>query len=50
MVEAFATGVVDTGGNLPPVSLIPAAILPPVLLIPLLHLDLRISLQIFEKI
>jgi hypothetical protein len=35
----FAAGVVDTGGNLPPVSL------------PLVgHLDLRISLRIFEKI
>jgi hypothetical protein len=29
----FAVGVVDTGGNLPPV----------------VHLDLRISLRIFEK-
>jgi hypothetical protein len=35
----FATGVVDTGGNLPPVSLTPAV-----------HLDLRISPRIFEKI
>jgi hypothetical protein len=26
----FAAGAVDTGGKLPPVSLIPAAILPPV--------------------
>jgi hypothetical protein len=26
----FAAGVVDTGGNLPPVSLTPAANLPPV--------------------
>ncbi len=45
MVEKFATGgkfaagVVDTGGNLPPVSLIPVV-----------HLGLRISLGIFEKI
>jgi hypothetical protein len=35
----FAAGVVDTGGNLPPVSLTPVV-----------HLDLRISRRIFEKI
>ncbi len=35
----FATDVVDTGGNLPPVSLTLV-----------LHLDLQISLRIFEKI
>jgi hypothetical protein len=35
----FAAGVVDTGGNLPPVSLTL-----------LVHLDLPISPQIFEKI
>ncbi len=34
-----AAGVVDTGGNLPPVKLTPVV-----------HLDLRISPQIFEKI
>jgi hypothetical protein len=58
----FATGVIDIGGNLPPASLIPAANLPPVSLIPVtnlplvsttqaevVHLDLRISPQIFEK-
>jgi len=47
MVAKFATGVVDTGGkfaagvveNLPPVSLIPVV-----------HLGLRISPRIFEKI
>jgi hypothetical protein len=39
MVAKFAAGVVDTGGNLPPVSLIPVV-----------HLGLRISPQIFEKI
>ncbi len=61
MVEKFATGDADTGGNLPPVSLIPVAILPPVLLtpvanlppvllIPVVHLDSRISPRIFEKI
>ncbi len=41
----FAAGVVDTGGNLPTVSLTPVA----VLLTPVVHLDLRISPQIFEK-
>ncbi len=35
----FATGVVETGGNFPPVSLTPVV-----------HLDLRISPRIFEKI
>ncbi len=46
----FAAGVVDSGGNLPPVSLTPVANLPPVSLIPVVHLDLRISPRIFEKI
>jgi hypothetical protein len=57
----FAAGVVDTGGNLPPASLTPAANLPqvsltpvanlpPVSLTPVVHLDLRISPRIFEKI
>jgi len=46
----FAAGVVDTGGNLPPVSLTPVAKLPPVSLTPVVHLDLRISPRIFEKI
>jgi hypothetical protein len=63
----FASGVFETGGNLPPallthqqhqrnwwknfppVSLILVASLPPVLLILAVHLDLRISPQIFEK-
>ncbi len=35
----FAAGVVDTGGKLPPVSLTPVV-----------HLNLRISPRIFEKI
>jgi hypothetical protein len=35
----FATSVVDTDANLPPVSLIPVG-----------HLDLLVSLRIFEKI
>jgi hypothetical protein len=34
----FAGGVVDTGSNLPPVSLTPVV-----------HLDLRMSPRIFEK-
>jgi hypothetical protein len=38
-VGKFATGVVDTGGKLPPV-----------LLIPVVHLDLRLSPRIFDKI
>jgi hypothetical protein len=46
----FAAGVVDTGGNLPPVLLKPVANLPPVSLTPMVHLDLRISPRIFEKI
>jgi hypothetical protein len=45
-----AAGVVDTGGNLPPVPLPPVANLPPVSLTPVVHLDLRISPRIFEKI
>jgi hypothetical protein len=42
LVAKFAAGVVDTGGkggNLPPVSLTPVV-----------HIDLRISPRIFEKI
>ncbi len=35
---------------LPPVSLTPVANLPPVSLIPVVHLYLRMSLRIFEKI
>jgi hypothetical protein len=46
----FGAGVVDTGGNLPPVSLTPVANLPPVSLTPAVHLDLRVSPRIFEKI
>ncbi len=46
----FAAGVVDTGGNLSPVSLTTVANLPPVSLTPVVHLDLRISPRIFEKI
>ncbi len=50
LVAKFAAGVVDTGGNLPPVSLTPVANLPPVSLTPVVHLDLRISPRIVEKI
>ncbi len=46
----FAAGVIDTGGNLRPVSLTTVANLPPVSLTLVVHLDLRISPQIFEKI
>ncbi len=42
--------VIDTGDNLPPVSLTPGANLAPVSLTPVAHLDLRISPRIFEKI
>jgi hypothetical protein len=35
----FAAGIVDIGGNLPPVLLTPVANLPPVSLIPVVHLD-----------
>jgi hypothetical protein len=34
MFPLFAASVIDIGGNMPPVSLMQAAILPPVLLIP----------------
>ncbi len=46
----FAAGAVDTSGNLPPVSFTPVANFPPVSLTPVVHLDLRISPRIFEKI
>jgi hypothetical protein len=48
----FATRVLETSGKLPPVSLKLAKLvanLLPVSLIPLVHLDLRISPQIFEE-
>jgi hypothetical protein len=50
LVAKFAAGVVDTGSKSPPVSLTPVANLPPVSLTPVVHLDLRISPRIFEKI
>jgi hypothetical protein len=52
LFQLFATGVngvVDTGGNLPPVSLTLVANLPPVSLTPVVHLDLQISPRILEK-
>ena len=45
----FAAGVVDTGGNFA-AGVVDVANLPPVLLIPVVHLYLRISPRIFEKI
>jgi hypothetical protein len=42
--------LVDTGGNLAASVLTPVANLPLVSLIPVVHLDLRMSPQIFEKI
>jgi hypothetical protein len=60
VVEKFATSGIDTGGNFtplwqifPPVwllLLITVANLPTVSLKPVVHLDLRISQQVFEKI
>ncbi len=61
LVEKFATGVVDTGGkfaagvvdtgsNFAAGVLTPVANLLPVSLIPVVHLDLRLSPRIFEKI
>ncbi len=44
LVAKFAAGVVDNGSNLPTVSLTPVS------LTLVVHLDLQISLQIFEKI
>jgi hypothetical protein len=51
-VEKFAAGVVDTGGKFVTgvITVVPAAILQPVSLIPVVHLELRISPRIFEKI
>jgi hypothetical protein len=64
LLSFFATGVVDTDGKVPLMSLTPAANLAPaskilavslanllmVSLTPVVHLDLRISPRIFEKI
>ncbi len=45
----FAAGVVDTGGNLLPVSLTPVANLPPVSLTPVVHLDLQYLRKFLQK-
>jgi hypothetical protein len=47
LVAKFAAGVVDTGGKF---AAGVVANLPPVSLTPVVHLDLRISPRIFEKI
>jgi hypothetical protein len=46
----YAADVVDTGRNLSLASLTPVANLLPVSLIPVVHLGLRISPRIIEKI
>ncbi len=50
MVAKFATGVVDTGGKFAAGVVDTSGNFPPVSLIPVVHLGLRISPQIFEKI
>jgi hypothetical protein len=50
LVEKFAACVVNTGGMLLSVLLTPVANFPPLSLITVVHLELRISPQIFEKI
>ncbi len=50
LVAKFATGVVDTGGKFAAGVVDTCGNLPPVSLTPVVHLDLRISLRIFEKI
>ncbi len=49
-LHAVATSVVDTSGKFAPRVVDTGGTLPPVLLIPAVHLDLRISPRIFEKI
>jgi hypothetical protein len=49
LVAKFAAGVVDTGGNLPPASLTPAANLPPVSLTPVANNGNNIWLQTPES-
>jgi hypothetical protein len=50
MVAKFATGVVDTGGKFAAGVVDTGGNMPPVLLTPVVHLGLRISPPIFEKI
>jgi hypothetical protein len=47
--DKYATGVVTLAASLLPLSLTQVPNLPPVALIPMVHLDLQISPQIFEK-
>jgi hypothetical protein len=49
-VAKFAAGVVDTGGKFAASVVDTGSNLPPVSLTPVVHLDLRISPRIFEKI
>jgi hypothetical protein len=50
LVAKFATGVVDTGGKFSASVVNTGGNLPAVSLTPVVHLDLRISKQIFKKI
>jgi hypothetical protein len=50
LVAKFAAGVVDTGGKFAAGVVDTCGNLPPVSLTPVVHLDLRISPRIFEKI
>jgi hypothetical protein len=49
LVAKFAAGVVDIGDKFAASVVIPAAILLPVSLTPVVHLDLQIYPQIFNK-
>jgi hypothetical protein len=50
LVAKFAAGVVDTGGKFSAGVVDTGGNLPPVLLTPVVHLDLRITPRIFEKL
>ena len=50
LIPLFATGVVDTGGKFAAGVVDTGRNLPPLSLTPVVHLDLRISPQIMEKI
>ncbi len=50
LVAKFAAGVVDTGGKFAAGVVVTGGNLRPVSLTPVVHLDLRISPRIFEKI
>ncbi len=49
LLAKFSAGVVDTGGKFAAAVVDTGGKLPLVLLIPVVHLDFRISPQIFEK-